>query len=234
VAPEVKVLLLCGGRGSRAYPFTRDVPKPLLAIGGKPILGHVMDIYARHGVHDFVLAAGYRADAIADYAASLPTDWCVDVVDTGLDAGTGGRVVACLDRVGETFHASYGDGVGNVDIGRLFTQHRERRAGATVTSVPLPSQYGTLDIDADGTVIGFKEKPRLTDHWINAGFFVFERDLIDQNHGDDLEREILPALSRSRVLQVYRHEGFWASMDTYRDQMELDALAQGGTPPWAS
>src|SRR3954453_13737214 len=133
----VDVVVLCGGRGTRAYPFTGELPKPLLQVGGQPILRHILNLYAAAGVPDFVLAAGYRADVIAGFATGLPREWNVDVVDTGLETGTGGRIVACLDRVGETFFAPYGDGIGDVDLAALRSFHESHGTGATVTAVPL-------------------------------------------------------------------------------------------------
>ncbi|HVA61741.1 MAG TPA: sugar phosphate nucleotidyltransferase [Mycobacteriales bacterium] len=227
----MRALVLCGGRGTRAYPLTAELPKPLLEIGGRPILRHVLDIYARQRVTEFVLAAGFHADAITAFAESLPSHWRVDVVDTGVEAGTAERVRACLDHLGEAFHATYGDGVGNVDLDRLAARHREHPGTGTVTAVPLPSPYGTLDLGPGDAVCGFREKPRLPEHWINAGFFVFDRSAL-AHPGDDLERDVLPALAGSGELFVYRHEGFWASLDTYKDQMDLDALATSGDPPW--
>ena len=161
-----------------------------------------------------------------------PSDWTVDIVDTGEDTDTGGRVVACLDRVGERFHATYGDGVGNVDIGALAQRHEAHDGGATVTVVPLPSQYGTLVVDDTGKVTDFREKPVLPDHLINAGFCVFDRDSVSDCAGSSLERDILPALGRRGELFVYRHKGFWKSMDTQKDVSDLDALARREDPPW--
>lgn len=226
----MQVVLLCGGRGTRAYPFTDELPKPLLPVGGRPILRHIMDLYAGHDVREFVLAAGYRADVVRSFADELPTEWSVDVVETGDDTGTGGRITACLDRLGNTFFASYGDGIGDVDLDALRRHHEAHAAGATVTAVPLPSQYGTLELAAD-VVTGFAEKPQLRDHWINAGFFVFDRDVYAAHAADDLEREVLPALAADRRLHAYRHEGFWKSLDTYKDQRDLDALFAEGRLP---
>ncbi len=225
-------MILCGGRGVRAWPATADVPKPMLQVGGRPVLRHVMEIYARHGVTEFVLAAGYKHDVIEAYADQWPADWKVEVVDTGDEADTGERLLACLDRAGETFHATYGDGVGNVDISALAARHAAHQGGATLTVVPLPSQYGTLVIDDAGKVTDFREKPVLHDHLINAGFFVFDRDRFADCAGPSLERDILPALGERGELFVYRHDGFWKSMDTQKDVSDLDALALREEPPW--
>jgi glucose-1-phosphate cytidylyltransferase len=229
----VDVVVLCGGRGTRAYPFTSELPKPLLQVGGQPILRHILNLYASCGTNHFVLAAGYRADVIEGFARGLPTDWDVDVVDTGLETGTGGRIAGCLDRVGETFFATYGDGIGDVDLTALQQFHAGHDGGATVTAVPLPSQYGTLELDGD-RVIGFTEKPQLRDHWINAGFFVLDREAFAAHSDDDLEHGVLTKLAAAGQLQVYRHGGFWKSLDTYKDQRDLDQLFSEGRMPWHS
>jgi glucose-1-phosphate cytidylyltransferase len=228
----VDVVVLCGGRGTRAYPFTSELPKPLLQVGGQPILRHILNLYASCGTTHFVLAAGYRADVIEGFAHGLPKEWDVDVVDTGLETGTGGRIAGSLDRVrGETFFATYGDGIGDVDLGALARFHEGHAGGATVTAVPLPSQYGTLDLE-DDRVVGFTEKPQLKDHWINAGFFVFDRDTFTAHTDDDLEHGVLTKLANAGELRVYRHSGFWKSLDTYKDQRDLDQLFSEGRLPW--
>lgn len=228
----MKVIVLCGGKGTRAYPYTVDLPKPLLAVAGRPILAHLMEIYAAQGCTDFVLAAGFKIELIEDYAKTVPGHWSVHVVDTGLDTNTGGRVSRCRDLVeGDTF-LTYADGLGNVDLSALLSFHRGHGGAATVTTVPLPSQYGTLDCDDDGLVVGFREKPRLVDHWINAGFFVISERVFDHWQGEDLERDVLPTLSSARQLYAYRHQGFWKSMDTMKDARELTVLAGERTAPW--
>jgi glucose-1-phosphate cytidylyltransferase len=228
----VQALILCGGRGVRAWPATAEVPKPMLTVGDRPVLHHVMDIFATQGVHEFVLAAGYRRGVIEEYVDKLPTSWSVKVIDSGADADTGDRVVACLDQMSEEFFLTYGDGVGDIDLAALVDRHHSHGGAATVTVVPLPSQYGTLDVDADGRVTDFREKPSLPDHLINAGFFVVSRAAFDPTMAGSLERDILPDLGRRGELFVYRHNGFWRSMDTYKDIAELDRLATREGTPW--
>ncbi len=230
----MKTVILCGGKGTRAYPHTLDVPKPLLEVAGRPVLLHVMEIYASQGYRDFVLAAGYRRDLIEEFARATDPAWDVAVIDTGEDTNTGGRVLACREHVGSTFFVTYADGLGNVDLRRLEHFHRSHPGMATLTSVPLPSQYGTIEMDDQGRVACFREKPRLVDHHINAGFFVFDAHVFDDWEGEDLEREVLPSLGRRGELFAFRHEGFWKSMDTYKDSLELSALDQQGTTPWMS
>jgi glucose-1-phosphate cytidylyltransferase len=237
-APRVSDLvavILCGGRGTRAWPLTEDVPKPLLPVGNRPVVEHLVEVYARQGVRSFVLATGYRGAMLAAWAESacLPADVNVQCVDTGEDSGTGDRVLRCAPYVGPTFFVTYGDGLGDVDLAALLATHRGRDGiVGTVTSVPLPSQYGTLDFGADDRVVGFHEKPVLDDHWINAGFFAFEDSVFEHWPGPDLERDVLPALAGAGQLQAYRHVGFWKSMDTQKDVAEMGRLATEGGSPW--
>jgi len=228
----VRTLILCGGKGTRAYPHTAELPKPLLEVGGRPLLQHVMEIYADQGWRDFVLAAGFRHDLIEQFAELLPDSWRVDVVDTGESANTGERVAKCRHLLGGRFLMTYGDGLGDVDLAKLVSFHAAHRGSGTVTTVPLVSQYGTLDLSADGRVEQFREKPQLRNHWINAGFFVFDDEAFEWWDGADLEQEVLPSLGAAGELFAYRHEGFWKSMDTYKDALELTALCDRRVPPW--
>lgn len=229
----MRTVILCGGRGTRAYPHTVEVPKPLLEVDGEPVLLHVLRIYARNGMTDFVLSAGYKAEQIEAFAANLPSEWTVEVVDTGIDTGTGGRIVGCRDLLHGTFLANYADGLGDVDVPALVAFHRSHGGCATLTSVPLPSPYGTIESDGHGRVVEFLEKPALADHWINGGYFVFDDRVFDLWQGEDLEREVLPALVDAGELYTYRHDGFWRSMDTYKDALSLTGLARTSErPPW--
>ncbi len=228
----MRTLILCGGKGTRAYPRTLEVPKPLLEVAGRPVLGQVMEIYARQGFTDFVLAAGFKAELIEGFAATLPREWRVDVRDTGEDTNTGGRVTQCAPHMGDTFFVTYADGLGDIDLGKLLDFHRSHPGSATLTTVPLPSQYGTIESGSDGQVKRFREKPVLQDHWINVGFFVFDERAAEWFEDEDLERGILPALGSAEELFAFRHKGFWRSMDTYKDALELSALCADGPPPW--
>ena len=227
------VVILCGGRGTRAYPDTLELPKPLLPVAGVPVVEHVMGIYARHGYRRFVLASGYLGDRLADHFATPRGDYEVEVVDTGLDTDTGERIRRVLPHVhGDTFFATYADGLANIDLDELLRRHLSHDGAATLTTVPLPAQYGVLESDGDGRVARFREKPRLVEHWINGGFFVFERRAFSAWEGENLERDVLPALSAQDELYTYRHRGFWRSMDTFKDREELTNLAESGAPPW--
>jgi glucose-1-phosphate cytidylyltransferase len=229
----VTTLILCGGRGTRAHPHTVDLPKPLLDVAGRPILRHVMQIFADQGFTRFVLAAGFRADLIAAFARDIGERWDIEVVDTGEDANKGDRILMCREHLTDTFFATYGDGVGDVDLAKLLDFHHTHGGLATVTVVPLPSQYGTMDFDDSGRVHAFIEKPRLIDHWINAGFFAMDERVFEHWPGGDLETTVLPALGSSGELFAYKHDGFWKSMDTFKDAQDLTSLAEAhGKPPW--
>jgi glucose-1-phosphate cytidylyltransferase len=228
----MEVVILCGGKGTRSYPFTEYFPKVMMPIRGTPILIHLMRLYAAQGFTKFVLAAGYRKEILDDYFDGRFPEWEVDVVDTGATSDTGERVRRCAPYVGETFFATYGDGLGNVSLHNLLASHRESGALATVTSVPLRSQYGTVNFTPERKVYAFQEKPTIRDYWINAGFFVFEKRAFDLWEGMNLENEVLPKLASAGVLYTHLHEGFWKSMDTSKDQQEFETILTNGEAPW--
>lgn len=225
---DMTVVILCGGFGTRAYPYTERMPKALMEVAGAPIVEHVMRIYAAAGHRDFVLSVGYLKEAIVDYfaARAYQLGWDVRCVDTGETTDTGGRILGCRDYVTSTFHATYCDGLGDIDLDALVAFHRAHGGGVTMTTVPLRSQYGLVHADDNGCVSHFEEKPVLPDRLINAGFFVFDERMFDAWHGGNLERDVLPAMAHERELYIYQHRGFWRSMDTLKDQQEL-------TPAWA-
>jgi glucose-1-phosphate cytidylyltransferase len=229
----VKVVILCGGKGTRSYPFTEYFPKVMMPICGTPILVHLMRIYAQQGFTRFVLAAGHRQEMLHDYFNGRFEDWDVQIIDTGEESDTGERIQRCAAYVGETFFATYGDGLGNVDLHRLLTLHRDSNAIATLTSVPLRSQYGSVQFNGDYQIKDFHEKPIIRDYWINAGFFVFNKEVFENWTGKNLEQHVLPHLARQGVLYTHVHDGFWKSMDTAKDQEELERIHNGGKPPWA-
>lgn len=231
-ADDLQVVILCGGKGSRIYPFSEYFPKPMMPVNGRPILVHLMHIYARQGFRRFVLAAGHRKEMLHDYFDDRFRDWEITILDTGAESDTADRIRACVDHVGERFFATYGDGLGNVDLKSLLKFHRQHGGLATVTAVPLRSQYGTLQFDDDGRVISFTEKPVIEDQWINAGFFVFEKNGVCGWEGANLESGVLPDLAARGALYTYRHGGFWKSMDTSKDQQEMERLGEDGSAPW--
>lgn len=228
----MQVLILCGGMGTRAYPYTEYLPKPMMPINGQPILIHVMRLFANQGYKEFILSLGYRKEAIIDYFDRKILEWDIKLVDTGEDTDTGGRIAKCQDMLEDTFMATYVDGLSDISLDRLIEFHKSHDGLATVTSVPLVSQYGTLDFNDSGRIIAFKEKPILREHWINAGFFVFDHEVFNHWEGSNLEREVFPALLKKGVLYTYRHDGFFKSMDTYKDQQEIEQMYQEGNVPW--
>ena len=228
----MKVLILAGGKGTRAYPYTDSMPKPMMPIGGDPILLHVMRIFIQQGFNEFVLSLGWRKDVIIDFFKEKRIDGKVELVDTGVDTDTGGRIEKCKHLLGDSFFATYGDGLSDVPLDQLLRFHRGHDGLATLTSVPLRSQYGTVVTDHEGCIEEFTEKPILRDHWINAGFFVFNKSVFDRWPGTNLERDILPSLAQDGSVFAYKHSGFFKSMDTYKDQQEIEQMCQDGMMPW--
>jgi glucose-1-phosphate cytidylyltransferase len=229
------VVILCGGRGTRLRERTESVPKALVEIGGRPILWHVIGIYAAQGFERFLLATGYLGGMVEEFVAgeSWPGGVEVQCVDTGLDTPTGGRIARLARRLdGETFCATYADGVADIDLDAQLDFHRERKALATVTVVQPHLQWGVAEIGEDHKVEGFVEKPR-SEHWINGGFFCFEPGALEHIAEDSvLEREPLERLASGGDLRAFRHEGFWDCMDTYKDAVELNDLWASGAAPW--
>jgi len=203
-----------------------------MPISGVPIIVHLMRIYAAQGFTNFVLAAGHRKEMLVDYFVGRFPDWQVRIVDTGDDADTGDRILRCGTYVGDRFFATYGDGLGNLDLNALLSTHQTDGGLATITTVPLRSQYGMVVFDEENKVQRFEEKPIIKDYWINAGFMVFEKQALMQWQGRNLEAEVLPEFCRQGKLFVHRHTGFWKSMDTSKDQQELENLWNSSNAPW--
>jgi len=228
------VVILCGGRGTRLREHTESVPKALVEIGGRPILWHVIQIYAAQGFDRFLLATGYMGEAVAEFAAAerWPEGVRAGAIDTGLDTPTGGRIAALGERLaGERFCVTYADGVADVDLAAQLDFHDGHGALATVTVVQPNIQWGVAELDGE-SVIGFVEKPR-SEHWINGGFFCFEPAVLDYLDADSvLEREPLSRLAADAQLRAHRHEGFWDCMDTYKDAVVLNDLWAAGRAPW--
>jgi glucose-1-phosphate cytidylyltransferase len=229
------VVILCGGRGTRLQEHTRSLPKPLVEIGGRPILWHVMRIYAAQGLRRFVLCTGYLGEQIERFVADAewPENIDVECVETGVETPTGGRIARVRDRVGEaTFCATYADGVADIDLAELTRFHSAHGALATMTVVRPELQFGVTELDGDGRVTGFHEKPR-SEHWINGGFFCFDPGVFDYlSDSSVLEREPLEGLAADDQLRAFRHTGFWECMDTYKDAVQLNDLWAGERPPW--
>ncbi|MBN1283887.1 MAG: NTP transferase domain-containing protein [Anaerolineae bacterium] len=256
---NIPVVVLCGGQGTRMRGDS-EIKKELVSIGGQPMLWHVMKYYATYGYAHFVLALGYGADQIKRYfleydamqrdftlqlgEPSRPAfynhheewNWRVTFVDTGLHTNKGARIRRVKSFLGdaERFFCAYGDDIGNVDLNALMTCHRSHGKLVTLTAVQPLSQYGLLNLGADGQVLDFREKPQM-DYWINGGFMIFERGMFDYLQGGDdldLEREVFRALTRDGQLMVYRHTGYWHTMNTFKDVQNAEQLWQSGQAPW--
>ncbi len=227
------VVILCGGRGTRLQEHTRAIPKPLVEIGGRPIVWHVIQIYAAQGFRHFVLATGYRGEMLEEFAAAerWPDGVSVDCVDTGEKTPTGGRIHLLRERFAhEPFCATYADGVADIDLAAEREHHRSHGGVATMAVVRPQLQFGVTHMGDDDRVTGFREKPR-SDHWINGGFFCFEPEVFDYLKPDSvLERGPLEGLAGDRQLHAYRHSGFWACLDTYKDAVMLNDLWADGAP----
>jgi glucose-1-phosphate cytidylyltransferase len=233
---ELSVAILCGGRGTRLQERTQSIPKPLVEIGGRPIVWHVIQIYLAQGFRRFVLCTGYKGELIERFVAAEPWPEGAEVtcLDTGLDTPTGGRVLQAARRLGERpFCATYADGVADIDLHALLAAHRAHAGLATVTVVRPQLQFGVAEIGPDGRVTGFREKPR-AEQWVNGGFFAFEPGVAAFLAQDSvLERGPLKRLAAARQLHAFRHEGFWDCMDTYKDAVLLNDLWEQGVAPWA-
>jgi glucose-1-phosphate cytidylyltransferase len=229
----MKTVILAGGAGSRLADETRTRPKPLVEIGGFPILWHIMRHYAHFGFEDFVIALGYKAEMIEEYVANH-VDWAVETVETGLSTANGGRIKRLAPYLGnETFMMTWGDGVSDVNLGDLLEFHYAHGKLATLTAVHPPPRFGHLELDGD-RVRDFREKPAAAEGWINGAFFVLEPGVFDYIEGDDSqwERAPLERLTADGQLMAYRHESFWRCMDTVHDKLLLEELWAGGSPPW--
>lgn len=233
----MKVVILCGGFGTRLRESMGLLPKPLVEIGGKPILRHVMESYARHGFTEFILCLGFGADAIQSYfqnhRTEIPSSWTLRCEDTGLNTPTGGRIKQVEPLIPEeTFLATYADGVSNINLSRLIEFHQKHGRTATLTAVNPVSQFGEVGIDPGDRVTHFVEKPRLN-RWINGGFFVFNRSVFRYLKEDSvLEKEPLESMARNQELYAYKHAGFWCCMDTYKDNVTLNELCAKSPAPW--
>jgi glucose-1-phosphate cytidylyltransferase len=256
----MKAVILAGGLGTRLSEETYDKPKPMVEIGGKPILWHIMKIYASYGIKDFIICCGYKGYYIKEYFYNYALhnsniefklsdndfkltnnnaeNWSVNCLDTGQETQTGGRLKRAKEHLtpGESFLFTYGDGVGDIDITKVIESHNLSKKMATVTAVNPPGRFGALNINDDGSVNSFDEKPTRGNTWINGGFFVLETDVFDYIEGDDMpwEDEPLKRITNENQLNSFKHYGFWQPMDTIREKSILEEMYQSGTAPWVT
>jgi glucose-1-phosphate cytidylyltransferase len=230
----MKVIILAGGFGTRLSEFTDTIPKPMIQVGNKPILHHIMQLYANYGHKDFYVALGYKGEVIKKYFNNIDSDWNINLIDTGSNSMTGGRVKRLQKIIGkETFMLTYGDGLSDININNLVSFHKNHGKMVTVSAVRPPARFGALKLK-DAEVISFKEKSQLTESWINGGFFVMEPNFFEMLSNDEtvLEKEPLEKATSMRELVAFKHEGFWQCMDHKLDKDLLDEMCSKKEAPW--
>ena len=230
----MKAVILAGGYGTRISEESHLLPKPMIEIGGKPILWHIMKIYSAYKIDDFIICLGYKGEKIKEYFEQFDSKlWNIQLIDTGLDTMTGGRLKRIQDKIDNTFCMTYGDGVSDVNLNNLLTFHKEKKSLATLTAIHPPERFGVLNLSGD-YVTEFHEKHTGESSWINGGFFVFEPEIFDylQNDSTVLERAPLETLAKEQKLSAFKHNGFWHPMDTLRDKKHLEDLWTSEKAPW--
>jgi len=230
----MKAIILAGGYGTRISEETDTKPKPMVRLGEKPIIWHVMNIYAMQGITEFIIATGYKSEVIQEWSSTIKEPWKIRTLDTGLNTQTAGRIKLCIESSNDSrFFVTYGDGVGNVDLNQLMDFHERSAKLATVTAVRPPARFGVLE-SINGEVIHFGEKNQADAGWINGGFFVLERKVITEvnDMNESFEAVTLPLLVKKRELAAYHHEGYWQPMDTLREKNLLTDLAKSEVAPW--
>ena len=230
----MKAVILAGGYGTRISEESYLKPKPMIEIGGKPILWHILKTYSKYDINEFVICCGYKGEQIKEYFTKLDsTSWDIQLVDTGLDTLTGGRLKRIQDHIDDTFCVTYGDGLSDIDISRLISFHKEKKILATLTAIHPPERFGVLNLSGD-YVTEFHEKHSGMDSWINGGFFVFEPGIFDYLQDDltVLEKTPLETLAKEKKLAAFKHNGFWYPMDTQRDKKYLESLWSSNNAPW--
>jgi glucose-1-phosphate cytidylyltransferase len=230
----MKVVILAGGLGTRISEETADKPKPMVLIAGKPMLWHIMSIFAKQGFNDFILATGYKSEVIESWIETVKEPWDIKALNTGLNTQTGGRILECMKSVpGERVFATYGDGLGNINLKALIDFHDHQGKLATITAVRPPARFGVLE-SQNGLVVRFGEKNQVDAGWINGGFFILEPEVASYIHdiSEPLETGALPRLVDQRQLVSYHHNGFWQPVDTLREKQELEKYALTKSPPW--
>ena len=227
----MQVVILCGGKGTRMYPSTEELPKPLIHVGDRPILWHIMKLYSKHGHKDFILLLGFKGNMIKEYfnkPENIEADWDIKFLDTGLDTRKGERIRMAKDSItGDKFLLAYGDDLCNVNINDVIKFHEKNGKTVTLTSVKLLSNFGIVEMDDNGTVKQFREKPVL-DHWISGGYLVLNKEVIDHIKPGMDETDAFEALAAEGRVQAFRHDGFWKTMNTIKDMQDLNDMWKKG------
>ena len=229
----MKCVILAGGKGTRISEYTKIIPKPMIKIGSKPILEHIINYYKKYGINDFIIAGGYKNNIIKNYFKRKNLNVSINVIDTGLESLTGRRLIKLKKMLNQTFMLTYGDGLSNVNLKKLLKFHKENKKKITMTAVHPPARFGELEI-SNNLVKKFEEKPQLQKGWINGGFFVVEPEFLELigNKNVMLERSPLSKAVKAKNLVAYKHEGFWFCMDTLRDKKVLDKMIKNKKSPW--
>ncbi len=230
---SIDVVILCGGKGLRMNEMTESIPKPLVRIGDKPILWHIMKMYSHYGFNNFVLCLGYKANQIKRYFEDN-REWNITFTDTGLNTNTGGRIKRVEQHINDgPFFVTYADGLADINLNDLLEFHKQHNEIATITTVRPRSSFGIVELDHNSLVTSFIEKP-VSDHWINGGFFVFDMDIFSYiKENDTLEKEVFERLVQDKQISAYKHRGFWKCMDTYKDNLELNEMYTSNKAKWA-
>ena len=230
----MKAVILAGGYGTRISEESHLRPKPMIEIGGKPILWHILKIYSSYDINEFVICCGYKGEQIKEYFSKINSkSWDIQLIDTGLDTMTGGRLKRIQNHIDDTFCVTYGDGLSDIDINGLISFHKEKKSTATLTAIHPMERFGVLNLSGD-YVIKFYEKHSGESSWVNGGFFVFEPEIFDYLQDDStiLERTPLETLAKENKLTAFKHNGFWYAMDTLRERKYLEKLWESQKPPW--
>ena len=230
----MKAVILAGGYGTRISEESHLIPKPMIEIGGKPILWHIMKIYSTYNIDDFIICLGYKGEKIKEYFGQFDSElWNIQLIDTGVDSMTGGRLKRIQDKIDNTFCVTYGDGLSDVNLNDLMLFHKEKRSLATLTAIHPPERFGVLNLSGD-YVTEFHEKHAGESSWINGGFFVLEPEIFDYLQDDStvFEKTPLETLAKEQKLTAFKHNGFWHPMDTQRDKNHLEKLWTSGKAPW--
>ena len=227
----MQVVILCGGKGTRMFPYTEDLPKPLITIGNKPVLWHVINLYAQRGHKDFLILIGFRGDMVKEYftnPANVEPDWKIEFLDTGIDTTKGDRLRMAKDKIkGDNFILAYGDDLSDIDINKVIEMHERNGKIVTITTVPLISNFGIVDINENNEIVRFREKPKLN-HWISGGFIVLSKRIFGFIKPGGDETDAFELLAAEGQVQAFKHDGFWKTMNTIQDVNELNEMWKSG------